>query len=43
MRVSNAAFAPLLTIPVGAVLMLVALDLLVIMLAVILFPFLWKD
>ena len=43
MRVSNAAFAPLLTIPIGSVLMLVALDLLVIMLAVIPFPFLWKD
>ncbi len=43
MRLSNAAFAPLLTIPVSAVLLLVALDGLVILLAVILFPFLWKD
>lgn len=43
MRLSNAAFAPLLTIPANTVLLLVALDLLVIMLAVILFPFLWKD
>ncbi|HEX7903687.1 MAG TPA: heme exporter protein CcmB [Chitinophagaceae bacterium] len=43
MRLSNAAFAPLLTIPASAVLLLVALDLLVILLAVILFPFLWKD
>jgi heme exporter protein B len=43
MRLSNAAFAPLLTIPASTVLLLVALDLLVIMLAVILFPFLWKD
>jgi heme exporter protein B len=43
MRLSNAAFAPLLTIPVGTVLLLVALDVMVILLAVILFPFLWKD
>jgi heme exporter protein B len=43
MRLSNAAFAPLLTIPTNAVLLLVALDAMVILLAVILFPFLWKD
>ena len=43
MRLSNAAFAPLLTIPVDVVLLLLALDFLVVMLAVILFPFLWKD
>ncbi len=43
MRLSNAAFAPLLTIPATTVLLLVALDILVILLAVILFPFLWKD
>jgi heme exporter protein B len=43
MRLSNAAFAPLLIIPVNTVLLLVALDVMVIMLAVILFPFLWKD
>jgi len=43
MRLSNAAFAPLLTIPVTTVLLLVALDILVILLAVILFPFLWRD
>lgn len=43
MRLSNAAFAPLLTIPVGTVLLLVAMDILVILLAVILFPYLWKD
>lgn len=43
MRLSNAAFAPLLTIPVGTVLLLVALDVMVILLAVILFPYLWKD
>ncbi len=43
MRLSNAAFAPLLTIPLDTVLLLVALDVLVIILAVILFPFLWKE
>jgi heme exporter protein B len=43
MRLSNAAFAPLITIPIASVLLLVALDLMVILLAVILFPFLWKD
>jgi len=43
MRLSNAAFAPLLTIPVVTVLLLVALDVMVILLAVILFPYLWKD
>jgi heme exporter protein B len=43
MRLSNAAFAPLLTIELNTVLLLVALDGLVILLAVILFPFLWKD
>lgn len=43
MRLSNAAFAPLLIIPVSTVLLLVALDLMVVLLAVILFPYLWKD
>jgi heme exporter protein B len=43
MRLSNAAFAPLLTIPMNTILLLVLLDVLVILLAVILFPFLWKD
>ena len=43
MRLSKAAFAPLLIIPAGTILLLVALDILVILLAVILFPFLWKD
>jgi heme exporter protein B len=43
MRLSNAAFAPLLTIPSNTILLLVALDAMVILLAVILFPFLWKD
>jgi heme exporter protein B len=43
MRLSNAAFAPLLTVSVTTVLLLIALDILIILLAVILFPFLWKD
>jgi heme exporter protein B len=43
MRLSNAAFAPLPAIPLTTVLLLVAIDILVIMLAVILFPFLWRD
>ena len=43
MRLSNAAFAPLLIIPISTVLLLVALDGMVILLAVILFPYLWKD
>ena len=43
MQLSNAAFAPLLTIRAETVLLLVALDAMVILLAVILFPFLWKD
>ncbi|MBK6936967.1 MAG: heme exporter protein CcmB [Chitinophagaceae bacterium] len=43
MRLSNAAFAPLLTIPMSTVLLLIAIDFLIILLAVILFPFLWKD
>jgi len=43
MRLSNTAFAPLLTIPISTVLLLAAMDLLVVLLAIILFPFLWKD
>lgn len=43
MRLSATAFSPLLTVPVSTVLLLVALDMLVVLLAVILFPFLWKD
>jgi heme exporter protein B len=43
MRLSNAAFNPVLTVPYTSVLLLVALDLMVVMLAIILFPFLWKD
>ena len=43
MKISNAAFNPILTIHATNVLLLVALDLMVVLLAVILFPFLWKD
>jgi len=43
MRLSNATFSETIAIPVTSVLLLVALDLMVILLAVILFPFLWKD
>jgi heme exporter protein B len=43
MQLSNAAFAPLVAIPATVVWLLVALDCMVILLAVILFPFLWKD
>ncbi len=43
MQLSKAAFAPLLTISSTTVLLLVAMDAMVILLAVILFPFLWKD
>jgi heme exporter protein B len=43
MRLSNATFSETIPIPVTTILLLVALDLMVILLAVILFPFLWKD
>jgi heme exporter protein B len=43
MRLSNAAFAPLLTIPLSSVLLLIALDAMIVLMAIILFPFLWKD
>ncbi len=43
MRLSNAAFAPLLSISTTTILLLVVMDILVVMLSVILFPFLWKD
>ncbi len=43
MKLSNATFNPLLTIPASTIFLLVALDLMVIILSVILFPFLWKD
>jgi len=43
MQLSNAVFNPLLTIHASNILLLVALDIMIILLAVILFPFLWKD
>lgn len=43
MRLSNAAFSETMAVPVTTVLLLIALDAMVILLAVILFPFLWKD
>lgn len=43
MRISAAAFSETTPIPATPLLMLGVLDLLVILLAVILFPFLWKD
>jgi heme exporter protein B len=42
MRLSNDAFTEA-SVPVATVLLLIAVDLMVILLAVILFPFLWKD
>ena len=42
MKTSNAAFNQE-SIPIETVLLLVALDLMIILLAIILFPFLWKD
>ncbi len=43
MKLSNAAFNPILTMHTSHVLLLLALDAMIILLAVILFPFLWKD
>ena len=43
MRLSNATFSEAIPIPATTILLLIALDLMVILLAVILFPFLWKD
>jgi len=43
MRLSNATFNETIPIPVATILLLIALDVMVILLAVILFPFLWKD
>jgi len=42
-RLSKAAFNPILIMPVTSILLLVALDIMIIILAIILFPFLWKD
>lgn len=43
MKLAKAAFNPALTIPLNTILLLAALDAMVVILAVILFPFLWKD
>ena len=43
MKISNATFNPMLTLHASNILLLAALDIMVILLAVILFPFLWKD
>lgn len=43
MKLSNAAFSENIPIPVATILLLMALDAMVILLASILFPFLWKD
>jgi heme exporter protein B len=43
MKLSNATFNPVLTMPVNTILLLVALDIMIILLSFILFPFLWKD
>lgn len=43
MKLSNAAFNPVLTMHPDTILLLIALDIMIILLSVILFPFLWKD
>jgi heme exporter protein B len=43
MKLSNTVFSTSTGIPLTTVLLLIALDVLVVLLAVILFPFLWKD
>ena len=43
MQLTNAAFNPALIIQWNTILLLIALDFLVVLLAIILFPFLWKD
>lgn len=43
MKLSGTVFTNSATIPIVTVLLVVALDILVILLSVILFPFLWKD
>ena len=43
MRLSNAVFNNTGYIPYATLLLIIALDILVILLAIILFPFLWKD
>jgi heme exporter protein B len=43
MKLSNTVFSSSFGIPVATILLLIALDILVVLLAVLLFPFLWKD
>lgn len=43
MRLANTVFGDKTGIPVSSLLLVVSLDILVVMLAVILFPFLWKE
>lgn len=43
MRLSSATFSPLLSVSWTSVALLVALDTLIVLMSVILFPFLWKD
>ena len=43
MRLANTVFSDITAIPVSTLLLIIALDILVIFLSVILFPFLWKD
>jgi heme exporter protein B len=43
MQLSNSAFKAEMIIPVNTILLLIALDIMIVLLAVILFPFLWKD
>jgi heme exporter protein B len=43
MKISAATFSDIATVPLTPVLMLGAMDFLVVLLSIILFPFLWKD
>ena len=43
MKISATSFSTEATVPVTALLLLVVLDILVVLLSIILFPFLWKD
>lgn len=43
MRLANTVFSDMTAIPVSTLLLIVMLDILVILLSVILFPFLWRD
>ncbi len=43
MKISGATFSEVAAVPLTPVLLLVAMDFLVVLLSIILFPFLWKD